>query len=54
MTDVNLPAEWFAQGNLDIQAVEILLSQSGPLEIVAFHLQQAVEKYLKGFLLASG
>lgn len=54
MTDADLPAEWFAQGDLDIQAVEILLSQSGPLEIVAFHLQQAVEKYLKGFLLASG
>ncbi len=54
MTDANLPAEWFAQGDLDIQAVEILLAQNGPLEIVAFHLQQAVEKYLKGFLLASG
>lgn len=54
MTDADLPAEWFAQGDLDIQAVEILLSQDGPLEIVAFHLQQAVEKYLKGFLLASG
>ena len=54
MTDASLPAEWFAQGDLDIRAVEILLSQDGPLEIVAFHLQQAVEKYLKGFLLASG
>jgi HEPN domain-containing protein len=54
MTDTNLATEWFAQGDLDIQAVEILLAQNGPLEIVAFHLQQAVEKYLKGFLLASG
>lgn len=54
MTDANLAAEWFAQGDLDIQAVEIILAQNGPLEIVAFHLQQAVEKYLKGFLLASG
>lgn len=54
MTETNLAAEWFAQGDLDIQAVEIILAQNGPLEIVAFHLQQAVEKYLKGFLLASG
>jgi HEPN domain-containing protein len=42
------PADWFAQGDMDIQAADILLAQDGPLPVVAFHVQQAVEKYLKG------
>ncbi len=53
-TEANLLADWFAQGDLDVQAAEILLAQGGPLPIVAFHLQQAMEKYLKGFLLSTG
>lgn len=53
-TNSSLPEDWFAQGDLDIQAAEILLAQDGPLLIVAFHLQQAIEKYLKGFLLFTG
>jgi len=47
-----LPSDWFAQGDQDMLAAEILLNQNGPLPIVAFHLQQAVEKYLKGYLLS--
>lgn len=53
-TDSSLPNDWFAYGDLDLQAAEILLAQDGPLPIAAFHLQQAVEKYLKGFLLSRG
>lgn len=52
--DASLPADWYAQGNLDIRTTEILLTQDGLLPIAAFHLQQAVEKYLKGFLLFKG
>jgi HEPN domain-containing protein len=26
----------------------------GPLPAIAFHLQQAIEKYLKGYLIATG
>ncbi len=48
------PADWFAQGDMDIQAAGILLAQDGPLPVVAFHVQQAVEKYLKGFLISTG
>ncbi len=54
MPDSIVPAEWFAQGDLDVQAAEILLTQNGPLAIAAFHLQQAIEKYLKGYLLFTG
>lgn len=50
----SLPIDWFARGDLDIQAAKILLSESGPLTIVGFHLQQTIEKYLKGFLLSTG
>jgi hypothetical protein len=53
-TESALPADWFAQGDLDIRAAEILLTQDGPLPVIAFHLQQAVEKYLKGFLPSTG
>jgi len=49
-----LPTDWFAHGDLDLQAAEILLAQGGPLAMVAFHLQQAAEKYLKGYLLSTG
>lgn len=50
----SLPQDWFDLADLDLQAAEILLAEEGPLPVVAFHLQQAVEKYLKGYLLASG
>lgn len=49
-----LPAEWFTQGDTDIETAEILLAHNGPLTSIAFHLQQAIEKYLKGYLLANG
>ncbi len=52
--EVPLPAEWLAQGDMDLHAVEILLGQNGPLPVVAFHLQQTAEKYLKGYLLSRG
>jgi len=47
-------ADWFAQGDMDVRSAEILLAQDGPLPVIAFHIQQAVEKYLKGFLLHTG
>jgi len=39
-----LPWDWFARGDQDLQAAVILLNQDGPLEIVAFHIQQAMTK----------
>jgi HEPN domain-containing protein len=44
--------EWLHLGDLDIQAAQILLAEDGPLPVIAFHLQQAIEKYLKGYLLS--
>lgn len=50
----SLSAEWFALGDQDLAAARILLTEDGPLPVVAFHLQQTIEKYLKGYLLSRG
>lgn len=48
-----LPKDWFEKGNLDLRRTEILLKNEDP-EGAAFHLQQALEKYLKGYLIGKG
>lgn len=46
-------AEWFKKAAEDFVRVKRRLEEDD-LEDAAFHLQQAVEKYLKGFLLSQG
>lgn len=53
-TDSTVPDDWLAQADLDLQAAEFLLGHQGLNSIVAIHLQQAAEKYLKGYLLSTG
>lgn len=48
-----LPKDWFHKGGLDMKRAEILLENNDP-EGAAFHLQQAMEKYLKGYLIGRG
>lgn len=45
--------DWFKKADLDLAAVETLLNEK-QLEMAAFHVQQAIEKYLKGYLLSKG
>ena len=47
------PGAWFKKGDADLRSAKILLRE-GDMEIAAFHIQQALEKYLKGFLLSKG
>jgi HEPN domain-containing protein len=47
-----VPADWFAKAERDVQTAELLWREKGYAEIVGFHLQQGVEKSLKGFLLS--
>jgi HEPN domain-containing protein len=49
-----VPQDWFRKADADIQTVEILLAHGGDLEMAAMHVQQAIEKYLKGYLLSRG
>lgn len=43
--------DWIKKAEEDIRSAKVLLS-SGILSASAFHMQQAIEKYLKGFLLS--
>jgi HEPN domain-containing protein len=52
--DSLIPSEWFAKATEDIRAAELLLAHGGPLGIASFLVQQAVEKYLKGYLISTG
>lgn len=50
-----IPTEWYAEAEKDLAAARVLFGDHPSLRaIAAFHLQQAVEKYFKGFLLAKG
>lgn len=48
-----LPNDWFHKGDLDIKRAEILLRENDTAG-AAFHLHQAIEKYLKGYLIGKG
>jgi HEPN domain-containing protein len=46
--------EWFERGKHDIEVAKILLAEEEYFDVVLFHIHQAVEKYLKGFLIFKG
>ena len=47
------PSEWISKAEEDLRRVAKRLTE-GDTEDAAFHLQQAIEKFLKGFLLSTG
>ena len=47
------PGDWLRIAEKDLQRVPRLLSTDDP-EAAGFYLQQAVEKFLKAFLLSKG
>ena len=46
--------EWIERGEHDLEAARLLLDRKAHSDIVLFHIHQAVEKYLKGFLIHHG
>jgi len=46
--------EWIERGAHDLEAAQLLLDREAHADIVLFHIHQAVEKYLKGFLIHHG
>jgi HEPN domain-containing protein len=46
--------EWTERGKHDLEVAKILLAEEGYFDVVLFHVHQAVEKYLKGFLIDNG
>ncbi len=51
MVDTSEFNEWFRMAQKDIRSARILLEHVADNEIVCFHCQQAIEKYLKGYLI---
>jgi HEPN domain-containing protein len=47
-------AEWFERGRHDIEMAQLLYNERGYTDTIAFLIQQAIEKYLKGFLVYKG
>ena len=47
-----LPQDWFVKAERDLQTAELLWREKGHAEMIGFHLQQGLEKSLKGFLLS--
>ncbi len=43
--------EWFERGDRDIETAQLLGDEHFYTDVIAYHLQQAIEKYLKGFLV---
>lgn len=54
MSDEQYIKEWIDKANKDIKAVEKLKEEPDITEVVCFHCQQAVEKYLKALLIYNG
>ena len=49
-----LAKEWLDRGKQDLEVAQILFSKKNYFGVVLFHIHQAVEKYLKGFLIYHG
>ena len=49
-----LVEEWIERGKRDLEVAKILLAKEAYYDIIFFHLQQAVEKHLKGYLIQNG
>ncbi|MBT9138597.1 MAG: hypothetical protein DDT31_01166 [Syntrophomonadaceae bacterium] len=47
------PKDWIEKAEKDLHRVKVLLAEDDT-EGAGFHLQQAIEKYLKGYLLSKG
>jgi len=46
--------EWLTKGDHDIESAQSLFEKHGYTDIIAFLIQQAIEKYLKGYLIYYG
>ncbi len=45
---------WFCKADSDLHTLRLVLGSAGPYDTACYHAQQAVEKYLKGFLVIRG
>lgn len=46
--------EWFERGRRDIETAQLLYDERGYTDSIAYHIHQAIEKYLKGYIILNG
>jgi HEPN domain-containing protein len=46
--------EWFERGRHDVETAQLLYDERGHTDSIACHIQQGIEKYLKGYLVLHG
>ena len=52
MSDLQTLARgWFRKAESDLHTLRLVVASNGPYDTACYHAQQAVEKYLKGFLI---
>ncbi|GAB6153651.1 hypothetical protein JCM17380_24010 [Desulfosporosinus burensis] len=51
MVDSDKYNEWFVMAQKDLRSAKILFDHDADNEIICFHCQQTLEKYLKGYLI---
>lgn len=47
-----IPKQWFSKAEADLGSAKILFREGGATDTICFLCQQAVEKYLKGYLIS--
>lgn len=52
--NLDLARGWMRKAESDLATCRLALDSNGPYDTACFHAQQAVEKYLKGFLASVG
>ena len=46
--------EWFERGRRDFETAKLLYVNRGYADSIAYHIHQAIEKFLKGYLVFNG
>jgi HEPN domain-containing protein len=49
-----LVADWLMLAEQDIRTASVIINEEHLTNIVAFHCQQAIEKYFKAYILENG
>lgn len=53
LVDTKRYKDWFDIAEKDLKSAKILFQHDADYGIVCFHCQQAIEKYLKGYIITS-
>ena len=52
--DIEDENAWLVSADHELDAAQLLFEQGGYIEVVAYHIHQSLERYLKGFLASRG